>query len=192
MNIKDLIIKTRSYRSFDRSVQISREALEEWVKYAGLTASTMNKQALKFKICTTDLECKKCLSLIRLAGKLTDRVMPPKGHEPTSYIVMCIDTDIAPNYNLFFKDIGIAAQTIMLMAAEAGFGGCMVGSGIAEKIRDELSIPSNLLPSLVLALGKPDERVELCEIPENGCTDYFRNSENTHFVPKRKAKDIII
>lgn len=192
MNMRDLILKTRSYRSFDRSVQISRETLEEWVKYAGLTASTMNKQALKFRICTNSHECKNLLSLVRFAGALTDRIMPPEGHEPTAFIVICIDTNISPNYTLFFKDTGIAAQSIMLMASEAGYGGCMVGSGIAEKIRDGLSLPSNLLPSLVLALGKPDEKVELCGVPENGCTDYFRDADNTHFVPKRKTKDIIV
>lgn len=190
--IKDTVKKSRSYRSFDRSVRISEEQLLEWVDTARITPSTMNKQAIKFKICFTDEDCKKCLSLVRFGAALPNKVMPPQGHEPTAYIIIAVDKDIAPNYTLFFKDTGIVAQTIMLQAAEQGFGGCMLGSGAPERIAEAFSMPENIVPTLVLALGRPDEQVELCEVGEDGSTTYFRDESNTHFVPKRALRDVLL
>ena len=189
--IKELVLANRSYRSFDRSVKISKEKLCEWVDIARITPSTMNRQAMKFKICYTEQDCEKCLSLVRFAGALKIP-MPPKGHEPVAYIIIAVDTDIAPNYTLYYKDTGIVAQTIMLAAAEEGFGGCMLGSGAPEKIAEAFELPENIVPSLVLALGKPDEQVELCGVSEYGNVMYYRDESNTHFVPKRSLEDILI
>ena len=190
--IKDIVKANRSYRSFDRNVRISEEQLLEWIDTARITPSTMNKQAIKFKICFTDEDCKKCLSLVRFGAALPNKVMPPKDHEPTAYIIIVVDKEIAPNYTLFFKDTGIVAQTVMLQAAEAGFGGCMLGSGAPERIAEAFSMPENIVPTLVLALGRPDEQVELCEVGEDGSTTYFRDESNTHFVPKRALRDVLL
>lgn len=190
--IKEIVKKSRSYRSFDRSVRISEEQLLSWVDTARITPSTMNKQAIKFKLCYTEEDCKMCLSLLRFGAALPNKVMPPKGHEPTAYIIITVDKDIAPNYTLFFKDTGIVAQTIMLQAAEEGFGGCMLGSGAPDVIAEAFGMPENIVPTLVLALGRPDERVELCEVGDNGSTTYFRDENNTHFVPKRSLRDVLL
>ena len=45
---------------------------------------------------------------------------------------------------IFGVDHGIAAQSIMLGATEAGLGGCMIGSIKREELCDELSIPDNM------------------------------------------------
>ncbi len=190
MKLKDLILETRSFRTFKPNVKIGGETLTEWVKYAGLTASTMNVQALKFKICDSDEEIKKILSLVRFGSAIKDRTLPPKSHEPSAFIVICIDEALTDMPTLYFKDTGIAAQTIMLQARESGFGGCMIGSGDKELLKKELGLPENVMISLILALGEPDEQVELCEMQDS--VTYFRDENNTHFVPKRKTEDIII
>jgi hypothetical protein len=69
---------------------------------------------------------------------------------------------------MFLKDVGIVSQTIMLGAAERGLGGCMFGSGNPDRIREALGLPGHITPSLVLALGKPDETVVLEDIPADG------------------------
>ena len=189
--IKDLVKSSRSFRSFDRSVSISKEMLTSWADVARITPSTMNRQAIKLKLCYTESDCEKCLSLVRFARALPFP-MPPKGHEPVAYVIIAIDTDLALDPTLYFKDTGIVAQTIMLAAAEEGFGGCMLGSGSPEEIAKAFDMPKNILPSLVLALGKPDERVELCEVSENGSIMYFRDENNTHLVPKRALEDILL
>ena len=190
--LKDIIKASRSYRSFDRSVRIEKERLLSWIDTARMTPSTMNRQAIKYKVCHTDEECARCRALVRFGAALPNRTMPPEGHEPTAYIIIAVDKDIAPNYTLFFKDTGIVAQTIMLLAAEEGFGGCMLGSGDPEAIAKEFSLPESIVPTLVLALGRPDEQVELCEVGKDGKTAYFRDESNTHFVPKRPLVELLL
>ena len=79
----------------------------------------------------------------------------------------------------------------MLAAAEAGFGGCMIGSFSPKVLASDLDLPSHLLPQLVLALGKPDEAVELTTAAEDGSVTYYREGE-VHFVQKRSLEDLIL
>lgn len=187
--IKDLVLKNRSYRSFDMNERIGEERLKSYVDMARITASTANLQALKYKVVHTPEECEKALSCTKWAGYLSHMDIPPQGHAPTGYVVICCDTDISSNVTAFFKDTGIAAQTILLAAAEDGFGGCMIGSVDEEKIKDALSIPENMKVTLVIALGKPDEAVELVEF--DGDIKYYREN-GIHYVPKRSLSEVLI
>ena len=92
----------------------------------------------------------------------------------------------------FQKDVGIAAQTILLAAVEMGLGGCMIGNFNPKEIRSALNLPDTLMPVLLVAIGKPDETVVIREIEEGGDTAYYRGENGVHYVPKRKLKDIIL
>ena len=59
------------------------------------------------------------------------------------------------------------------------------------KLAAALKLPENLVPSLVLALGKPDEEITLLELEKGGDSKYFRK-DGQHFVPKRRLKDIVL
>lgn len=186
----DLILKNRSYRSFDEGRRISREELLNFVDHARLSASSRNKQPLAYRLACTPEECDATLNLTSWAGLLKEVKLPPKGRAPTAYIIICCDTTIAPTPELFMRDVGIAAQTILLAATERGLGGCMIGSFKSEKLKEALAIPGQYIPMLTLALGKPDERVMLTSA-EGGSVDYYREGE-VHCVPKRRLGDIII
>ena len=191
MAIKDLIKASRSYRSFDESVKISEEMLCDWVDCARFSPSSINLQMLKFRIVTSDDECAAMLAGTRWAGKIKDRKLPPVGHAPVAYIVICADTDVIGTAASFQKDVGICAQSIMLAAAEAGFGGCMIGSFSPENLTNVLGLSKNLIPQLVLALGKPDEKVVLTDLGDDGDTSYYRDGD-VHCVPKRALEELII
>ena len=183
--IRDLLMKTRSYRSFDSSFSVSKETLMSFIDNVRYTASTRNAQQLRFRLCYERNECSELLSLTKWAGALPNLQFPPVGHEPTAFIVICAEEDI------FTRDVGIAAQTIMLSATEVGMGGCMIGSFNQEKVCQLLNIPSELKPRLVLALGKPDETVIVeAAIDEN--LTYYRDENNVHHVPKLKTEKIIL
>ena len=188
--IKDLMIKERSYRSFDESVSIDRETLVGFVKNARLIPSSVNLQPLKYKICNTKSECDTMLSLTKWAALIKDCEIPPKGHAPTAYIVICIDKNISDR-PIFDKDAGIAAQTIMLSAVEAGFGGCMIGNFDSSKVSEAFELPEGVVPALVLGLGKPDEDIVVEEIGEKGSA-YYRDQNGAHHVPKRSLEEILI
>lgn len=185
----DLVKKNRSFRSFSPSEPVRREDAVKMIEHARVTASTANRQALKFHIATDSL-CDEILPLTAWAGLLRGVVLPPEGHEPTAYVTVLCDKSIAPNPDAFMRDVGIAAQTILLAATEMGLGGCMIASFKKEELTALLKLPENLVPCLVIALGKPDEEVCLTD-SEDGNVAYFRR-DGVHYVPKRSIDEIII
>ena len=191
MTIKELITASRSYRSFDPSFPIDREQLASFVDCARLSPSARNLQPLKFRLVTDQTECDTMLASTRWAGLLADMEIPPKGHAPTAYIVICLDTEIASAPAPFQRDVGITAQSILLAATEAGFGGCMIGSFSADAVKVGLSLPEKLSPQLVLGMGKPDETVELVELSADGSNAYYRK-DGVHYVPKRNLEELIV
>ncbi len=86
-------------------------------------------------------------------------------------------------------DAGIAAQTIMLSSTEEGFGGCIMLSFKRGELKKILSMPEDLEPVLVLALGRPIEDIRLVDAVQ-GDTTYYRDEQQVHYVPKRKLEDI--
>ena len=191
MKIKDLIKASRSFRSFDPNAPITAEILADLVECVRYTPSSRNLQALKFRLVTSKEECAAILPFTRWAGLLRDMEIPPRGHAPTAYVVITIDTSLTENITPFLKDVGICAQSILLAATEAGFGGCMIGSFHAEEVSKLLSLPAHLSPQLILAMGKPDETVMLTDVKSDGSIAYYREN-GVHYVPKRPLEDLII
>ena len=96
---------------------------------------------------------------------------------PTAFILILVDTDIMPDPEKAKTDVGIAAQTILLGAASMGLGGCMIGS-FDRSVREALSLPENLAPALVVALGTPDEEIILEDKADK--VDYYRDENGVH------------
>ena len=191
MKLKELLLQSRSYRSFDPSVKITRDQLCEWIAHARFAPSSINAQMIKFRPVCDAAECDAVLANTRWAAKIKDQKIPPVGHEPVAYIVLCMDTKVVPPAEMFLKDVGICAQTVMLAASEAGFGGCMIGSYQKKEIKEILSIPDEMDPQLVLALGKPDETVTLTDPSADGSVTYYREN-GIHYVQKRSLEHLII
>ncbi len=188
--IKDLVKSSRSRRSFRPNVEISRDVLIELIDTARYCPATRNLQVLKYRLVTDKKELSDLLSITYWAGSLGIK-LPPEDHEPSAYIVICHDTTLAPTSHLYSVDVGICAQTIMLAAAEMKLGGCMIGSATAAKIRETLNIEEHLEPQLILALGLPDDSIELVKAID-GKVKYYRDENNVHYVPKRPIDEIII
>jgi nitroreductase len=189
--LKDLILKSRSYRSFDENIKIEREKLFDWVDCARFSPSSINLQMLKFRVVYKPEECQKMLANTRWAGKIKDQKIPPVGHAPVAYIVICADKNVIETAPSFQKDVGITAQSIMLAATEDGFGGCMIASFSAETAIFDLNLPEGVIPQLVLGLGKPDESVVLTDPAEDGSVTYYRES-GVHYVQKRRLEELVL
>ena len=188
MKLSELILKTRSYRRFDESHRISAAALENLVDLARLSASGANRQPLKYMIYNSAADCQMIFPSLLWAASLKDWDGPEDGERPSGYIVILGDKKIS---DVFGVDHGIAAQSIMLGASEAGLGGCMIASIKKAELRNALMIPDQYEILLVLALGKPVENIVIDDIKE-GDTKYWRDGEKNHHVPKRTLKEIII
>jgi len=187
--LKSLIQKNRSYRRFYEDKKISERTLKSLIELARLSASSANLQPLKFFLSSTLETNKKIFPFLKWAGYLKDWPGPAKGERPSAYIVIMGDAGISRSFGY---DAGIAAQSILLGAVEKGLGGCMIGSIEKEKLRNSLKIPGHLEILLVIALGKPREKVVIETVGKNGDIKYWRDRKGVHHVPKRALKDIII
>jgi len=188
MNFKDLVLKTRSYRRFDESKKVDYGTLENLIDLARLSASGANRQPLKYLIFNEPAGCDKVFPFLAWAGYLTEWPGPDKGERPSAYIIILGDKTITDNFGV---DQGIAAQSIMLGASEAGLGGCIIASIKRTELAESLNLPESYEILLILALGKPVENVVIEEIKENN-VQYWRDEQKVHHVPKRSLKELIL
>lgn len=188
MALKDLVLRNRSYRRFDESYRVELQTLESLVDLARLSSSGANRQPLKYILFTEEADCDRVFPFLAWAGYLKEWPGPEKGERPSAYIVVLGDKSVTANFGV---DHGIACQSIMLGAAEAGLGGCFIQSIMREGLQDELALNERYEILLVLALGKPVEKVVLEEIKDDD-VKYWRDADKTHHVPKRKLEDIIL
>ena len=189
MALRDLVLKNRSYRRFHQSETVSRETSRELVDLARLSASAANLQPLKFLLASTPEETGAIFPHLAWAGYLTDWDGPAEGERPAAYIIILGDTDLRKDFGC---DDGIAAQSILLGAAEKGLGGCMIGAIARDKLRAALGLPERYKILLVIALGKPHETVVLETVGADGSIEYWRDENDVHHVPKRPLDDVIL
>ncbi len=187
--LKDLVIKARSYRRFDSSYGIDAEVLREIVDVSRFTPSASNKQPLKYIISVSKEMNDKIFSTLAWAASLSNWDGPSESERPTGYIIILTDTRIKETADM---DVGIVAQTMRLLAEERGLGGCMLASIDRETLRGMLNLPDYLRISLILALGKPAERVVLEEAEDSEKIEYYRDNASVHHVPKRKLGEVLI
>jgi len=187
--IRDLVIENRTCRRFYQDVTIELETLRELVDLARLSASGGNRQPLKYILSGDPQKNALIFSCLGWARHLKDWPGPSEGERPSAYIIILGDTEIASN---FFCDHGIAAQSILLGAREKGLGGLMHIGVRREELSKAIGIPPRYEILLVLSLGKPKEKVVIETLEPSGNSNYWRDSDNVHHVPKRRLDDIII
>lgn len=189
---RELVEKNRSYRGYDESYRFTKEQLLEYVDLTRYCASSVNGQPLKYYIAYEKDEVDIINPMTKWARALPNMTLPHDNMHPTGFVIICQDTDISPNLARYQKDIGIVAQTITLAAVEDGLGGCMIGNFSPDEVKEKLNLADNLQPMLIVALGKPAEKIVIKEISNGEDTNYYRDENDVHYVPKRKLDDIII
>lgn len=187
--LAELIKKNRSYRRFDESFKVDLATLKELIELARLSASGANLQPLKYVLSCEPEKNALIFQNLAWAGYLKDWDGPPEGERPSAYIIILGDKEISDSFGC---DHGIAAQSVVLGAVEKDLGGCMIGSVNHRKLRSSLNIPERYEILLVIALGKPVEKVVIDEIGPNGDIKYWRDGKNVHHVPKRPLDEIIL
>jgi len=188
MKLNELLTRNRSYRRFHQET-LEERTLAGLVELTRLCPSAANRQPLKYLISWKPDENAAIFQHLRWAAALKDWPGPAEDERPTGYVVILGDTRITKN---FFCDDGIVAQSMLLGAAEQGLGGCMVGSIDRPGLRDTLRIPDHFDILLVLALGRPKEKVvlEFDRSPDE--VPYWRDSEDVHHVPKRSIDELLV
>jgi nitroreductase len=184
-----LVKSNRSTRRFVESRRISEKELKILVNLARLSASGSNRQPLKFILSWENEKNEVIFPTLSWAGYLKEWAGPEEGERPAAYIILLGDTELAKSFQY---DAGIACQSITLGAAEMGLGCCLIGSIKKDTLRKELSIPDRYEILLVIAMGKPGEKVVVEKLPEDGDIKYWRDEYDIHHVPKRKLVDLVL
>ncbi len=186
--LRELIIKTRTCRRFIQGGKVPAATLRELVDLARLSASSGNLQPLRYIISDNPEINDAIFPSLAWAGYLKDWPGPVEAERPPAYIIILSDRRISKKV---FCDHGIAAQSIMLGAREAGLATCTISAIRREQLRETLSISDQFDVLLVIAIGKCGEQIKLEEVKENGSIEYWREND-IHHVPKRALDDIII
>lgn len=189
--ILELAKKSRSYRGYDESRRVTREELVHFVDCARFAPSSVNGQPFKYYLAYEKEDVDRIQPLTGWARALPQMKLPHPGKCPTAFIIICQNTDWDADLKRYFKDVGIVAQTMLLAAAERDLGGIMIGNFSPDRVKETLSLPENLVPMLIVAFGKPDEKIVLTEIENGESVKYYRDENDVHYVPKRKLEDII-
>ncbi len=187
MSFIDLVKSARTTRRF-KPVEIGDTTLNTLVDCARFSPSGANQQRLKFMIVKDASEREKVFPLIKWAGALKDWEGPAEGERPMAYIVLLLDKNIGASAGI---DHGIAAQSIMLGARDAGLGCCMIGAYNPKELDRLLELPDHLESVLILALGEPDEDVIIEDHISGESIVYYRDEEGGHHVPKRTREELI-
>lgn len=189
MDFKEIVEKNRTYRRFDQSCDLGRELLLELVDLARCAPSAGNKQLLRFVVSDSAEINSKIFDTLGWAASLPDWPGPEEGERPAGYIVIVTEKD---NWDWARVDMGIAAQTILLGAAARGLGGCMLGNVRKEQLKRILELSEDQDILLVIALGKPVEKVVLEEANRGESLTYYRTEDRVHHVPKLKLDELVL
>ena len=187
MPFTDLVRQARTIRRFVECEPVPEAALRQLVDLARLVPSGGNQQPLRYRL--VHGEAVRLLDpLVAWAAALKDWGGPKPGERPAGFILVLSAAGKPPPHT----DIGIAAQTIQLAAAEKGYGACMMGSIQREKIHRALALPEAWAVQLAIALGRPAETVVLEDLPPSGETRYYRTEDGVHHVPKRRLNEVLV
>jgi nitroreductase len=183
--LRRLLQHNRSYRGYDASFKVREDQLRRIIEVVTLCPSARNQQVLRFRPVMGD-EAAAMLKYIRLGGALPELHLPFAGSEPNAFIVICSSVEESKYVDI---DLGIAAQSMLLQAVEIGLGGICIGAFDHEPLKELLGLKYE--PLLVLAIGRPAERIELKECGEGDNLTYYREG-GVHYVPKIRVDDLII
>jgi nitroreductase len=145
----DAIRSRRNVRSYAEGA-IAPEDLDRILEAGRRTPSAGNRQAWDFVVCT-DRE-----QLTRLA-----RVWLAAGHVAGSAVTIALvapSCEAAPMRDLVQFDLGQAAMSVMLAAADLGIGSAHASVGDQELARHLLGVPGDRFCAWLIALGVPADR----------------------------------
>lgn len=185
--MKNIFDITRTIRRFDNAKPISKETLASVMQCVTKVASAGNLQRIRYRTVTGD-EAASLFGAVSLGAALPKEKKPTADVAPTAYaVLLTAGESVDPN---LWIDIGIAAEAIVLSAAAAGIGACIVrnfrADGFAPKTNKEYT------PRLVIALGYPAERAEIVSVGEDGVLKYRKDDDGVNRVPKLSLDSLTV
>ena len=159
------------------------------VGLGGLAASAANRQVIRYLPICGAHGCSELFDYLSWAGYLTEWNGPALGERPPAYIVVLCPKESPWSV---YVDAGLAVQNILLGAVERGLGCCILGAFDRSAMGEELKVPEQYEPVLVVAIGVPAEDVILEPVDEEHGIRYWRDEAGRHHVPKRSLAELVL
>lgn len=186
MQVFEAITRRRSIRRF-RQDSIPLETLKKLVDAARVAPSASNLQPLRYILVVDPDLRKRIFPTLMWAGYIAPRGNPPPGEEPTAYVIVLVNKDVArEDYQL---DVGAAVENLVLTAIEEGIGSCWLGAIDRHRIREILDVSEDFEIESVIALGYPNE--EPVTEPMKDSVEYWKDESGRLHVPKRPLDEIL-
>ena len=183
---KQIVKNTRATRRFKQNITVSNDKLVEIIDLVRTTSSSKNMQPLKYIVITEEDIKEEIYKPLKWAAHLKEWDQS-EDEKPSAYILIVNDTNID---GIAMIDAGIALQTIMLGLTSMGLNGCPLASIDKSAYKKLFSLEDNLEPFLIIAIGHSTENITLVDVKND--TNYYRDENENHFVPKRTLKDVLI
>jgi len=185
--LKELVIKSRCTRRFQKDVLVSNETLEEVINIARVTSSAKNMQPIKY-ITVTKKQTVDALSANVTWAAHLKQWSQSQDERPSAYIILLNDKNI-DGFAMF--DAGVTFESIMLGLNAKGLNACALASIDKVQCKELFSIPENTEIMIGIAIGKASETTKLVDVVNND-TNYYRNDKDEHCVPKRALDEVLI
>ncbi len=154
MEFSELILKRRSARAFTDK-KVTREQIERMLTAATRAPSACNMQSWHFYAVTDDVT----------RAKFAEFCAPWAATAPVIFVVCTDGEEILARFGkraeiFIVQDTALAAENLLLCAADMGLNGCFMGAFDADKCRELLNIPDKRQIVAVIPVGEAS-----CEIP---------------------------
>lgn len=157
VEFSELLYKRRSVRSFTDK-ELTREEIDKLLLAATRAPSACNMQSWHF-YAVTDKSVK---------ARFAEFCSPWASQAPVIFVI-CTDAEaiiarLGEKAKLFtYQDTALAAENLLLAAADMGYNGCFMGAFDADKCRDLLNIPQKHHIVALVPVGEAVSEVPLRE-----------------------------
>ena len=172
------------------------------VNAARIAPSAANIQPLEFLVVHEKSLCAQMYKHLKWAGYIYPEGNPSPGYEPVAYILILInkkkvsrsvmkrdEAAIRYSFKADLRDIGAAAENIILFAQSKGIGSCWLGAINKHGIKKAFSVPRHLEIDSVVALGYPGMVSRMAKF--TGSVKYYLDKNKVLHVPKRPLKEVM-
>jgi nitroreductase len=181
-----LIISRRSTRLFQQKA-VPLKIIKNAINSARVAPSARNLQFIEYLIINKKELRERIFPSLRWAGYVAPARNPSLNMRPAFYIIILINKERTDEPNL--RDIGAAAENILLSLLSFCLGGCWLQSIDKQTLHKILKIPSRYEIDSLVAAGYPAEFPKLEADSKN--IKYWLDGNNQLHVPKRPLKDIM-
>jgi len=181
-----IILSRRTIRLF-RKIKVSRNIVRNIINSARLAPSSANLQFIEYLVVDEPSLNNNVFSCVKFGGYVFPRRVPDKKSMPSFYIIILINKNKSKEPDL--RDVGAAAQNILLSLLCFGLGGCWIANINRIKLRKILKIPRRLIIDSVIACGFAAEHPVLEERADT--IRYWLDNNNRLHVPKRPLREIL-